>query len=150
VQSLPINRIRRSLAARPRRQEDVAMPQTAVQDSMFGLSRIKSPPSTSEIDAMLNEVNVQWIQHDLAPETSLTPEAAWTIAAVTAGGAAGCLGTAILIGSWLASLAAGLLGAAAGGMFAVLLWRASDDAPSQSAAAAFGPGSKDDDLLSGW
>lgn len=126
------------------------MPQTAVQESMFGFSRIKNPPTTSEIDAMLNAVNVQWIQHDLAPETSVSPEAAWTVAAVTAGGAAGCLGAALFIGGWLAAFALGMLGAAAGGVFAVVLWRASDDAPNHSAAAAFGPGSKDDDLLSGW
>jgi hypothetical protein len=106
-------------------------------------------PSPAEIDAMLRGVNAQLIQSDLAPEPLMTAEAAWTIAAVAAGGAVGCLSAGLLIGGWLASLAGATLGVAAGGVFAVSLWRASDGGSLAATNLAFTEDAEDD-LLSGW
>jgi len=106
-------------------------------------------PTPAEIDAMLRGVNAQLIQSDLAPEPVVTAEAAWTIAAVAAGAAVGCLSAGLLIGGWLASLAGATLGVATGGVFAVSLWRASDGAGPSATNFGFAEDAEDD-LLSGW
>jgi hypothetical protein len=127
-----------------------AMSSTIIQEPMrFG--RQASPlPTPAEVDAMLQAVNVQLIQHDLSPEPALSPEVWWTIAALAAGGAAGCFGAGLLIGGWLSALAGTIVGAAAGGVFAVILWRASDDGSSGCLKPIPTPRSADDDLLTGW
>jgi len=126
------------------------MTQTAVRELKLGIHLKNAIPTAAEIDAMLNAVNAQTVQQDLAPEAKVSPELGWTVAALAAGATAGCLGAWLLAGGWLAPLAAGMLGAAAGGMFAVMLWRASDDGGDGSTAATIGPSSFDDDLLFDW
>lgn len=120
-----------------------------IQQSTRFARRTTPPPTPAEVDAMLQAVNIQLIQHDLAPDPALSPEIWWTIAALAAGGASGCLGAVLLIGGWLSALAGTVMGAASGGVFAVMLWRASDEGSSPGKPAhACRPLA--DDLLSGW
>jgi len=126
------------------------MSATTVREAMRFARPTPSLPTAEEVDAMLQAVNVQLIQHEIAPEAAISPEVCWTIAALTVGGATGCLGAALLIGGWLSALAGTIVGAAAGGVFAVILWRASDDSGTVGTTRfpAYDPAS--DDLLSGW
>jgi hypothetical protein len=127
-----------------------AMSSTIIHEPM-PLARSTSPlPTPEEVDAMLQAVNVQLIQHDLAPEPTPSPEVFWTIAAIAVGGTAGCLGAGMLIGGWLSVLAGTLVGAAAGGVFAVILWRASDEGSFFIQETSPPRRPIDDDLLSGW
>ena len=112
--------------------------------------RTAPPPTTAEVDAMLQAVTVRSIQQELAPEPTLSPEAGWTIAALAVGAAAGCLGAGFLIGGWLAALAGAILGGAAGGVFAVTLWRASDGGVAFASRPMFAGEPAADDLLTGW
>jgi hypothetical protein len=128
--------------------EEAAMTSTTCE-SRPGRSAM-TLPSPAEVDAMLQAVNVRLIQHDLAPEPLISPEAGWTIAAVAAGAVAGSLGLGLLIGGWTAALAGALAGAAAGGVFAVLLWRASDLGGHTAPRNTPLPDPAADDLLTGW
>jgi hypothetical protein len=82
-----------------------AMSTMIIQESTRFARRTSPAPTPAEVEAMLQAVNVQLIQHDLAPEPTLSPEVCWTIAALAVGGAAGCLGAGLLIGGWLSALA---------------------------------------------
>jgi hypothetical protein len=135
--------------ARTCRMEE-AMSTTTVREPMRFARQTPSLPTPEEVDAMLQAVNVQLIQHEIAPEPAISPEVCWTIAALTVGGATGCLGAGLLIGGWLSALAGTIVGAAAGGVFAVILWRASDGGGSVPATRVPAYDSASDDLLSGW
>ena len=126
------------------------MSTSTARESLRPIRSAASLPSPSEVDAMLQAVNVQLIQHEIAPEPALSPEAAWTLAALAAGAAAGTLGGGLLIGGWLAALAGSILGSVLGGVFAIVLWRASDGGATFSPrqTPAYDPAT--DDLLSGW
>jgi hypothetical protein len=127
-----------------------AMSTMIIQESTRFARRTSPAPTPAEVEAMLQAVNVQLIQHDLAPEPTLSPEVCWTIAALAVGGAAGCLGAGLLIGGWLSALAGTVMGAAAGGVFAVMLWRASDGGSSIARKPVTACHPAADDLLSGW
>lgn len=134
----------------PCRKEETAMSSTTTREAMRFPRQAPALPTAAEVEAMLQAVNVQSIQHNLAPEPAISPEAGWTVASVVVGAIVGCLGAILLIGGWLSALAGSILGAAAGGVFAVILWRASDGGGSLSTRPVFASSSMDDDLLSGW
>jgi hypothetical protein len=110
----------------------------------------RASPSPSEVEAMLHAVNVKTIQHDLAPEPVVSPEVGWTIASVVMAAIVGGFGAGLLIGGWLSALAGCILGAAVGGVFAIVLWRASDGGDAICRTPVLAASSLDDDLLSGW